>query len=270
MSTATPVQRSSPRRVSLDANTPNQDQAAQIIKRRFSPYQSRSPHQVRRSPRLEQQREEVSSHNPLIKLSVDVRLKNTANQRLSSAGRLGTHRIHCDTWDEVKTRLCDIIQRELKPLAVLDGTPPSWKADEHEPAIEMFEKYTSMRMNTKVLDPWTREKGRRYLSKNKDESVLFSVYKYGNEISTVSQLAEFEEQCIGPAATDRGGAATEELHQLMITTLKEKWGSTFTAHDMSWRLWASLILKKPRPLCPSAADSHRVDEPDAGEPFGCD
>ncbi|KAJ8527292.1 hypothetical protein ON010_g14970 [Phytophthora cinnamomi] len=204
MSTATPVQRSSPRRVSLDANTPNQDQAAQITNRRFSPYQSRSPHQVRRSPRLEQQREEVSSHDPLIKLSVDVRLKNAVNQRLSSAGRLGTHRIHCDTWDEVKTRLWDIIQRELKPLAVLDGTPPSWKADEHEPAIEMFEKYTSMRMNTK------------------DESVLLSIYKYGNEISTVSQLAEFEEQCIGPAATDRGGAATEELHQLMITTLKEK------------------------------------------------
>ncbi|KAG6614943.1 feruloyl esterase B-2 [Phytophthora cinnamomi] len=111
----------------------------------------------------------------------------------------------------------------------------------------MFEKYTSMRMNTKVLDPWTSAKDRRYLSKNKDESVLFSVYKYGNEISTVSQLAEFEKQCIGPAATDRVGAAKEELHQLMITTLKEKWGSTFTAQDMSWRLWASLILKKTRP-----------------------
>ncbi|POM72964.1 Hypothetical protein PHPALM_10239 [Phytophthora palmivora] len=102
-------------------------------------------------------------------------------------------------------------------------------------------------MNTKVLDPWSSVKDRRYLSKNKDESVVLSAYKYGNEISTVGQFAEFEDQCIGPAATDRGGAATEELHQFMITTLKEKWSSTVTAQEMSWRLWASLILKKPRP-----------------------
>ncbi|KAE9032814.1 hypothetical protein PR003_g14967 [Phytophthora rubi] len=111
----------------------------------------------------------------------------------------------------------------------------------------MFEKYTSMRMNTKMLDPWTSAKDRRYLSRNQHESVLLSVYKYGNEISTIGQLADFEDQCIGPAATDRGGAATEELHQLMISLLKEKWGATLTAQDMSWRLWASLVLKKPRP-----------------------
>ncbi|GMF63829.1 unnamed protein product [Phytophthora fragariaefolia] len=82
---------------------------------------------------------------------------------------------------------------------------------------------------------------------NQHESALFSVYKYGNEISTVDQLADFEDQCIGPAATDRGGAATEELHQHMISSLKEKWSATFTAQDMSWRLWDSFILKKPRP-----------------------
>jgi hypothetical protein len=183
----------------------------------------------------------------LIKLSVEVRLKNTVNQRLSSSGRLGTHRVQCDTWDEVKNKLWDIIRRELKPLAVPTGTPPVWTVDEHDPAIEMFEKYTSMRMNTKVLDPWTSAKDRRYLQKNQNESVLLSVYKYGNEISTIGQHADFEDQCIGPAATDRGGAATEELHQLMMSSLKEKWGATFTAQDMSWRLWASLILKKPRP-----------------------
>ncbi|KAE8970339.1 hypothetical protein PR002_g27147 [Phytophthora rubi] len=240
MSPATSARRSSPRRVSLDANTPNQDRAAQGPDRRSSPYQ-------RRSPRLELLREVVSSHDPLIKLSVDVRLKNTVNQRLSSSGRIGTHRVQCDTWDEVKTKLWDIIRSQLKPLAVLTGTPPVWAVDEHDPAIEMFEKYTSMRMNTKMLDPWTSAKDRRYLSRNQHESVLLSVYKYGNEISTIGQLADFEDQCIGPAATDRGGAATEELHQLMISLLKEKWGATLTAQDMSWRLWASLVLKKPRP-----------------------
>jgi len=124
----------------------------------------------------------------------------------------------------VKNKLWDIIRRELKPLAVPTGTPPVWTVDEHDPAIEMFEKYTSMRMNTKVLDPWTSAKDRRYLQKNQNESVLLSVYKYGNEISTIGQHADFEDQCIGPAATDRGGAATEELHQLMMSSLKEKWG----------------------------------------------
>ncbi|ETK96353.1 hypothetical protein L915_00885 [Phytophthora nicotianae] len=102
-------------------------------------------------------------------------------------------------------------------------------------------------MNGKVLNPWTSAKDRKYLRKHKEEPAILSVYKYGNEISTVGQFADFEDQCIGPAATDRGGAATEELHQLMITTLKEKWGATFSAQDMSWRLWASLVLKKPGP-----------------------
>ncbi|KAK1929638.1 hypothetical protein P3T76_014855 [Phytophthora citrophthora] len=85
------------------------------------------------------------------------------------------------------------------------------------------------------------------MDKNQQETVLLSVYKYGNEISTVGHLADFEDQCVGPAATDRGGAATEDLHQLMIGSLKEKWSATFTSQDISWRLWASFVLKKPRP-----------------------
>ncbi|ETL29328.1 hypothetical protein L916_17468 [Phytophthora nicotianae] len=160
---------------------------------------------------------------------------------------MGTHRVQCDTWDEVKIKLWDIIHRELKSLAASTGTPPVWTFDEQDPAIEMFEKYTSMRMNTKMLDPWTSAKDRRYLMKNQHESVLLSVYKYGNEIAIIGQLRDFEDQCIGPAAANRGGAAAEDLHQLMISSLKEKWGRTFTAQDMSWRLWASLVLKKPRP-----------------------
>ncbi|KAI9979892.1 hypothetical protein PInf_027552 [Phytophthora infestans] len=143
--------------------------------------------------------------------------------------------------------LWGIIQRELKPLAIPTGAPPVWTVDEHEPAIVMFEKYTSLKMNGKVLNPWTSAKDRKYLRKHKEEPAILSVYKYGNEISTVGQFADFEDQCIGPAAIDRGGAATEELHQRMITTLKEKWGATFSAQDMSWCLWAALVLKKPRP-----------------------
>ncbi|OWZ04491.1 hypothetical protein PHMEG_00023598 [Phytophthora megakarya] len=83
--------------------------------------------------------------------------------------------------------------------------------------------------------------------KNQQESVLLSLYKYCNEISTIGQFTDFEDLCIGPAATDRGGAATEELHQQMISSPKKKSGATFIAQNMSWRLWASLIPKKPRP-----------------------
>ncbi|ETL82538.1 hypothetical protein L917_17308, partial [Phytophthora nicotianae] len=240
MSFATPAQCSSPRRVSLDGNTLNQDRAARGPSPRRSPYQ-------RRSPRLEQQRVVISSHDPLIKLLVDVRWKNTVNQHLSSSGRMGTHRIQCDTWDEVKIKLWDIIHRELKSLAVSTGTPPVWTFDEQDPAIEMFEKYTSMRMNTKMLDPWTSAKDRRYLMKNQHESVLLSVYKYGNEIAIIGQLRDFEDQCIGPAAANRGGAAAEDLHQLMISSLKEKWGRTFYCPRYVMASVASLILKKPRP-----------------------
>ncbi|KAK1929637.1 hypothetical protein P3T76_014854 [Phytophthora citrophthora] len=113
---ATPVQLS-PRRVSLDADTPSQVRVAPGRYNRTSPYR-------RRSPRLDQLRETFTSHDPLIKFSVDVRLKKTVNQRLSSSGRMGTHRVQCDTWDELKIRLWGIIQHELKPLAVLTGSPP--------------------------------------------------------------------------------------------------------------------------------------------------
>ncbi|ETI56492.1 hypothetical protein L917_00839 [Phytophthora nicotianae] len=124
MSLTTPVRRSSPRRVSLEDNTPSHERVAQGPSPRPSQYQRRSPrlqHQrevgsspyQRQSPRLEQQREALSSHDPLIKLSVDVRLKNAVNQRLTSGLRVGTHAVQSDTWDEVKTMLWDIIQRDL-------------------------------------------------------------------------------------------------------------------------------------------------------------
>ncbi|KAF4029321.1 hypothetical protein GN244_ATG18953 [Phytophthora infestans] len=126
---------------------------------------------------------------------------------------MGTHRVQGETLDEVKTKLWNVIYRELKPLFALIGAPPAWTVDEQDPAIEMFEKYTSMRMNTKMLDLWTSSKDRRYLVKNQHESDLLFAYKYENKIYSVGQLADFADQCIGLAATP----VTEELHQLMIT-----------------------------------------------------
>lgn len=206
MSLTTPVRRSSPRRVLLDDSNPSHERVALGPSPRPSPYQRRSPclqqqqevasssyqrrsphlqHQremgsspyQRRSPRLEQQRETLSSHDPLIELSIDVRLKNTVNQRLTSGLRMGTHAVQSDTWDEVKNMLWGIIQRELKPLAIPTGAPPVWTVDEHEPAIVMFEKYTSLKMNGKVLNPWTSAKDRKYLRKHKEEPAILSVYR---------------------------------------------------------------------------------------------
>ncbi|KAF4033134.1 hypothetical protein GN244_ATG15021 [Phytophthora infestans] len=109
---------------------------------------------------------------------------------------MGTHRDQCETWDEVKTKLWNVIYRELKPLIALIGAPPAWTIDEQDPAIEMFEKYTSTRMNTRMLDLWTSSKDRRYLVKNQHESDLLSAYKYGNEIYSVDQLADFEDSAL--------------------------------------------------------------------------
>ncbi|KAJ0394993.1 hypothetical protein P43SY_001264 [Pythium insidiosum] len=256
MNPVTPLRRASPRRSSPPQRTPERRGVSPLSRLQSSPYQ-------RRSPRLEEQTRAqvviaqpqviadqpqalISSHDPLIKLTVDVRLKDTVNQRLTSSGRMGTHKIYADTWDDVKSKLWSIVQVELKPLAIPTGKPPVWKVDEQEPTIDLFEKYTSMRINAKVLDPWGSAKDRRYLTRNEQETILLSVYKYGNEISTVAQFTDFEEQCIHPVETDRGGAANEAVHQSLITALKEKWGAILTAQELSWRLWAGSIVKKPR------------------------
>ncbi|KAI9986941.1 hypothetical protein PInf_026018 [Phytophthora infestans] len=160
-----------------------------------------SPYQ-RRSPRPEQQRETLSSHDPLIKLSVDVRLKNTVNQRLTSGLRMGTHAVQSDTWDEVKNMLWGIIQRELKPLAIPTGAPPVWTVDEHEPAIVMFEKYTSLKMNGKVLNPWTSAKDREYLRKHKEEPAILSVYRYA--VAPVGRTRSQETQASARARNYKG------------------------------------------------------------------
>ncbi|KAF4041248.1 hypothetical protein GN244_ATG06422 [Phytophthora infestans] len=97
---------------------------------------------------------------------------------------MGTHRAQCDTWDKVKTKLWNIIYRELKSLVALIGAPPAWTVDEQDPAIETLEMYTSMRMKPRCWIRGTSAKDRRYLVKNQHKFDLHSVYKYGNEISS--------------------------------------------------------------------------------------
>ncbi|CAK4610297.1 unnamed protein product [Aphanomyces euteiches] len=55
-----------------------------------------------------------------------------------------------------------------------------------------------------------------------------------------------ESQCLGPSETDRAGAAAEALIQDIIAALKTEWGHLLEAQEISWRLWAVVIVRQKK------------------------
>ncbi|KAH9131916.1 hypothetical protein AeRB84_021532 [Aphanomyces euteiches] len=77
------------------------------------------------------------------------------------------------------------------------------------------------------------------------QRVTLSIYKYGNEIGTKQQLAEFNSQCVAPSNCDRSGAPSEDTIQDYIEKLRTQWAATWEADSHIWRIWATHVVKPP-------------------------
>ncbi|KAH9159163.1 hypothetical protein LEN26_002483 [Aphanomyces euteiches] len=216
---------------------------------------------VRRSPRLvqlinrieddtipeESTQPEIRSHPTLIKLQIDLRFKETVNQRVNTAKILGKHTIQADSWGEIKNSIWQLCHHHLQPLATYAGEPTTWSQAESTPTIDLFHKYVSMRLQSaRQINPWESSNDRKYVIKHQDEIYMVTALKYGNAISKTPELEEFQAQCLEPSVLDRAGAAAEALVQALIAVLKEEWGRHLVAQEIYWRLWASWLIQQKK------------------------
>ncbi|KAH9194033.1 hypothetical protein AeNC1_004005 [Aphanomyces euteiches] len=212
--------------------------------RRHSRYELRSGSQQSRSDR-EEKEERGDEHFSRIVFKVDVRLKETVNQRLDKAKTLGTLTVACETWEDVKRQLWQRYSRHFENLALCDreNDSPVWSTKVDEPTIDEFSRRFSLRLDTKQLKAFESSSHGAYILKHSRETFMLSVYKYGTSLVSMPDLTQYEAQCLGPIETDRAGAASESQIQDIMASLKVEWGHLLSAQEISWRLWAVLIVR---------------------------
>ncbi|KAG9412249.1 hypothetical protein AC1031_015190 [Aphanomyces cochlioides] len=240
----------SPQQVDLRSSSQQQSPSiagSQNCSRRYSPYQLRSWSQ--RSQNEAEEKEDRGQHG-VIKFNMEVRLKDTVNQRLEKARNLSTYNVECNSWNEVYRTLWQRYSRHFENLVLCnrDNELPEWTICENDPTIEEFSKRFSLRLDTKQLKTFQSEMFRAFILKNANETFMLSVYKYGTAIVSNPDLIQYEAQCLRPSEVDRAGAASEAQIQDIIETLKSEWATLISAQEISWRLWAVVIARAKKPV----------------------
>ncbi|KAI9998142.1 hypothetical protein PInf_002476 [Phytophthora infestans] len=70
-------------------------------------------------------------------------------------------------------------------------------------------------------------------------TVTLMVYEYGMAIATAKDRDDFMKACVPPEETDRAGATAESFLREVVEALRQKWGNTFQASSVVWRMWAN-------------------------------
>ncbi|KAG9398968.1 hypothetical protein AC1031_012344 [Aphanomyces cochlioides] len=165
----------------------------------------------------------------LFRLRADIHVKDTVCGRDSKGKRLPQQ--HC----------LPHIHRKATP----DGEPRVWVVNTETPSVEDFDSFVSIKMGRYFFKPASTAQAHRYIVEHQSSTFVIAIFKWGNQVNTASDYQQFQDQCIRPQEQDRAGAAAESMHNAMVQTLKEKWGSTYTSYESNWRMWASSILKTP-------------------------
>ncbi|KAH9139023.1 hypothetical protein AeRB84_016691 [Aphanomyces euteiches] len=197
---------------------------------------------VRRSPRLQLPFDDTApsrQHAAVYAFVVDFRVKETVQQRLSTAKMFGEHHISGDTEDAIMQALWTLVSPRVENRATANEN--TWTVASERPGIEHFDFYVTFKFKTKCLSP------REVMSwsvRNRGGTVALTAFKYGNQVGNQQHLAELKAACIDPEIQDRAGAATHEIQKKIVEQLKSRWGRLFRGHEMAWLMWAARIAKK--------------------------
>ncbi|KAJ3094451.1 hypothetical protein HDU96_001666, partial [Phlyctochytrium bullatum] len=95
-------------------------------------------------------------------------------------------------------------------------------------------------------DYWTQESFEFYAFKDIPPKIEVTIVKYGWAITTASDFSLLAAAVApAPEPTDRSGAPTEDRIAAVVQRLKEYHSSLWAGAEMSWRMWATLILRMP-------------------------
>ncbi|RQM29470.1 hypothetical protein B5M09_011949 [Aphanomyces astaci] len=91
-----------------------------------------------------------------------------------------------------------------------------------------------MKHETHVKKVESESKMNEWLARVRHSRVSLSIYKYGNEMVTKDQFAEFNVTCIVPQNQDCSGAPNEAIIQAFIPKLYAKWDNTWEDEHPIW------------------------------------
>ncbi|RHY32771.1 hypothetical protein DYB32_002262 [Aphanomyces invadans] len=178
-------------------------------------------------------------------MSADIHVKDTVFARDSSGKRLPQHVFEGPNWAALKETIFLHCLPHVQFRATYTGDPRVWSVDSEKSTLSDFESLVSIKMGRYFFKLQNDTHAMRYITEHQADTFTVSIFKWGNHVSTATDLQTFQEQCIFSQAQDRAGAAAESAHNEMIRRLKEKWGMTYTSYEANWRMWASRILKLP-------------------------
>jgi hypothetical protein len=74
--------------------------------------------------------------------------------------------------------------------------------------------------------------------------VELTIYAYSDTIMSSSSMWDrFNKDCILPVVSDRSDASSEEIIQLLIERLKNRWSNIFRSESINWRIWATTVSR---------------------------
>ncbi|KAG9409116.1 hypothetical protein AC1031_019378 [Aphanomyces cochlioides] len=186
------------------------------------------PQGLRRSPRLQQPQPNEApqrQHPALYAFVVEIRVKDTVQQRVSTAKMFGEHHITGDNEADVKKQLWDLATLRIENRATVNyGT---WSIASERP-VEMPNASRSHALVNS--QPWWH---------NRNDSI-----QVRNQVGNFQHLTEMKAACIDPQDQDRAGAATHDVQANIAEQLQECWSGVFRGHEMAWLMWAARISKK--------------------------
>ncbi|KAG9399401.1 hypothetical protein AC1031_011791 [Aphanomyces cochlioides] len=181
----------------------------------------------------------------LFRLRADIHVKDTVCGRDSKGKRLPQQVFEGANWPSLKNSIFQHCLPHIQRKATPDGEPRVWVVNTETTTVEDFDSFVSIKMGRYFFKPASTAQAHRYIVEHQSSTFVIAIFKWGNQVNTASDYQQFQDQCIRPQEQDRAGAAAESMHNAMVQTLKEKWGSTYTSYESNWRMWASSILKTP-------------------------
>ncbi|KAG9398109.1 hypothetical protein AC1031_014909 [Aphanomyces cochlioides] len=205
---------------------------------RTSPYPQRIRTPTRISPEAIPPRARIQEQRYRLVLRPIV--KATIGQRDTSAATLEDAIFTGNSFDDILPKIWEQFKSHVKCRAVkADGV---WSVEGVEAAewsrVMQFKVKKHLVESYKSADEWNK-----WLHKVSLETVLLMICTYGMAITKAQDLDEFTEACIQPTQTDRAGATAEVSLRDVVSKLRDKWGSTFRAEAVVWRMWANEVTR---------------------------
>ncbi|CAK4679983.1 unnamed protein product [Aphanomyces euteiches] len=141
-----------------------------------------------------QQTPAATTDDACYRLIAQIILKETESGRDNKGHVFGLQVFQASSFLSLKQKLWSFVFDYVQPLAHYTGLPKVWSIQTTPPSIADFDTYVSFKLNKQVIP--TEDKLKKRFLKNKNETFIVLIYKWGLNIRSTSGLMEFRNALI--------------------------------------------------------------------------